>query len=245
MRVLPLLALAALAAACSDGAAGDKGLVRFSLVGDYVETDGFADVATNSTLRIVLQHPQQLDLPTDNATYTRLSLRAEGLAGAPAPDVFPTGIAEFGVYFARAGRYRLVATDAGVDLDSITATVVDPDALTFSEEVTVSTNLEGCSRSDRLALAVAEVAPNQAAFLSVVPRAKGRPLIGLPMLTADAVGGHLTTVPSSYSLALLGLTVVPRPNVSSVELTVRDLGNGLVATHTLPVKAANAGGSCN
>lgn len=247
-RLIPsLLALSVLAAAaCSDGAAGDKGLVRFSLVGDYVESDGFeADVATKSTLRIVLQHPKAADLPFDANTYTKLSMRAEAVGGGAAPEVFPTGVAEFGVYFESAGKYRLIATDDGEDLDSIAVRAVEPDALTFSEEVVVTSDLEACVQSESITIDVLDLAPNQAAFLSVVPRAKGRPLIGLPMLVADAVGGELSTTPSSYSVALLGLTVVPRPTATSVELTVRDLGNGLEATHSIRVRQDPEEGNCS
>ena len=76
MNIKPLFALLALAmasSACSDGGMGANGLVRFSQIVDFKETDDFTALfMVNKTMMIALQDPES-DWPfTAETTFPEL-----------------------------------------------------------------------------------------------------------------------------------------------------------------------------
>ena len=243
------LALAAVSTACSSGALGDNGAVRFSFVGSYANSaDASTPVATHTTLRVLLQHPQSAGVTADGATFVQLSLTAKALSGGSEPSVFPTGFAEYGVYFDKAGSYQLTAKQGDKELDHLTLTVKDPDALVFDPSVSVITNTSGtngCSDSATVPLAQLDLAENQSARLVVVPELKGAPMMGLPALVADGPNASFATVASSYALTPLTLWVTPTQPGSDIALTATDLGNNLTAKATLKTHSGQADVTCH
>lgn len=195
MRTRAAVAAAMAAWACgSDGQVGDRGLVRFSLLVDFAETEGLeGPVAAGSTLLVALQHPDPL--ADEPPTYTELTLETTTDSGDD-PVVYPVGVAQYGVFFPSEGTYHLVARRDGRDLDRVRVVAVDPDQLDFASNVDVrASGRDGCSRSRTCAPRSIDLAHNETAELSVVPRAKGKPLVGMLQLTATVGDGARLEAP--------------------------------------------------
>jgi hypothetical protein len=210
----------------SSGVNGDKGVVRFSFVGNDQGVSDTAPVALNSTLRVVLQRPSSSGV--DANTFTQLSLVGVGQSGAPSPQVIPSGIAEYSVFFTAEGAYQLQALQGTTVLDTVEVTVQKPDALAFASSVSV------------LALSGLSLAENQTATLTLRPMRGGAGLQGLPSLTADATHAALDATPSSYGQDELSVDVRPNDFGQSVTLTATDLLNQLTATATLATHTGKA-----
>jgi hypothetical protein len=227
----------------SSGVNGDKGVVRFSFVGNDQGVSDTAPVALNSTLRVVLQRPSSSGV--DANTFTQLSLVGVGQSGAPSPQVIPSGIAEYSVFFTAEGAYQLQALQGTTVLDTVEVTVQKPDALAFASSVSVLTSGTkadgtGCSGVQSVALSGLSLAENQTATLTLRPMRGGAGLQGLPSLTADATHAALDATPSSYGQDELSVDVRPNDFGQSVTLTATDLLNQLTATATLATHTGKA-----
>jgi hypothetical protein len=238
-----LVALAAtLTTGChSSGILGDSGTVRFSFVGTDPGAADTAPVAANSTLRVLLQHPSGGIV--DANTFTNLSLQANVTGSGDPPQVVPTGIAEYGVFFATPGSYQLQAMQGSTVLDTAEMTVVAPDALGFVNQVDVVTDEGGgksCVSTKQVAPSSVTLASNQTATVFLVPRSGSMGLLGLPELTASATNASLDTSPSSYATSELNLDVAPTQPGSPVTVTSTDLLNNLTATVTIPTTGSTA-----
>jgi hypothetical protein len=238
MKRCILAALAAtLTTGChSSGVLGENGLVRFSFVGTEPGASDTAPVAANSTLRVLLQHPSG-GLGIDANTFTDLSLQARDTEGGDPPAVFPTGVAEYGVFFNRAGSYQLQAMQGSTVVDSVGLTARDADALAFVSSVEVTTDVSGgkiCSSTKAVAPSSVTLGSNQKATLFLVPRSGSTGLLGLPELTATATNATLDTDPSSYATSALDLHVAPTQPGSPITITATDILNDLTVTVTIP-----------
>ncbi len=242
--VVVSVALALFSVACtSSGEIGDNGLVRFSFVGDYANpVDASTPVAVHTTLRVQLQHPSAV---VDQGTYVQLHLTGKAISGSTDPEVFPTGIAEYGVYFSEAGTYELIAMNGNTAVDQIELTAKDPTALVFDSDAIVITNGDKCGDSSTVSLGDVDLAENQMAQLTLVPEVDGTPMMGLPALVAGGEDATFDSVASSYALTPLTLDVTPTSFGQDVTVTATDLGNNLTAKATLKTHTGQAAVSCN
>jgi hypothetical protein len=148
--VVSLLAVLFTVGCLSDGQTGSQGLVRFSQVVDYAETNGFtAPIAAGRPVLVALQNPQETlpvagtDVPfTDGSTRADLQLRVQrsDSPGQDAGEVWPLGFAQFAVRIEDEGQYDLVATQNGQDLDSVTVEVKAVRRVRLSTQVIVTTS---------------------------------------------------------------------------------------------------------
>jgi len=257
-RFLPILSALALAvSACwSDGGNGELELVRFSLVSDFVATDGLDHpVAAGGTLMIALQRPERSGIPdvVDPPTFTTLKLEARAVSG-PAPIVYPAGIAQYGVYFPGAGEARLVATEDGKDLDWFKVTIVKPSKLSLEHwgAATFDGSDDGvCASLRDVDPADYRLPPNAALYGHVVPYDGAKPLIGLLQLTVESVG----TGPAELDATLIGqarpahaFQVIRKPGADTlddIELRVTDSANALEVRQVVRVRADDEEANCN
>ncbi len=231
-------------ACSSSGVNGDKGLVRFSFVGQSREAQDNAPVATNTTLRVLLQHPQQLT-GTDNNTFTELKLVVKAIQGGSDAEVIPTGIAEYGVFFSKSGQYQLQAMQGDTLLDTAELQVKDPDSLIFDTTVDVATQGDNCvSVANGVVLNGLTLAANQTATVYLIPRAGNVALQGLPELTVSGTNSNLDTIASSYAITELNLSVVPTQPGQSIDLTSTDVLNNLNAKVTIATQSGKVSVSC-
>jgi hypothetical protein len=182
-------------AACSDGQLGDKGLVRFSQVVNFTETDDFtAPIAAQKTMFVVLQRPDGSIIEDD--TFTELTLRVEDNEnpGKDSDDVvvFPLGFAQYGVIINKAGPFRLVAENKESFLDGLVIQSQDMAGIRFASTASVTTFTDQCIVSEEINSDLNNFVlhPNQEIEVSVVPETpEGQAMIGLLALTADSPEG--------------------------------------------------------
>ena len=244
---LPAVAVLALAtSACFGGAnvTGDQGVVRFSFVGRSAEgTDAGDAIATRTTVRVRLLHPDGSPIFYDPDAFVELHLEAAPTSGGSEASVFPTDLSEYGVYFEKAGTYQLSAMSGGQEVDSTQVIVRDPDRLVFGDRVSVTTRDGDCWTSAEASLASLDLAANQSIELLVLPQAGGRALMGTPALVADAVHGKLAT-PSGLSSTSLAFDLEPVDPGQAISVSATDLGNGLTASATIRTHAGKATATC-
>lgn len=174
----------------SDGGAGERGLVRFSLVLDYAASADFSSpIAVNRTVLVALQHPKEGLL--DDETFTELTLRVEGPDGKEVESVFPLGFAQYGVVLEEAGRHQLLAVaKSGEVVDSVQIRAEEIDEISVDETVRVTTTFDDgtdhCTSLDEMSLDNVVLHRNQTVEMFLVPRSKtAEPLLGLLALTAE------------------------------------------------------------
>jgi hypothetical protein len=183
MRWLPLLLVAG--CAISDGEAGDRGIVRFSLVHDYSQSrDLSSPIAVGRTILIAIQRP-------DGNTFTELELAIEDPSGDTVDAIAPLGFAQYAVVLDEPGLHRLVATDRdGRPLDSLSIRAEEVEEIVVDETVLVTTlrddGIVKCAQVEEQALKNVVLHQNQTIEMFVVPRSRlGEPMIGLLALTAS------------------------------------------------------------
>ena len=240
------IALAALSGivlpACniSSGILGEHGTVRFSFVGRSPEAEDNAPVATNSTLRVLLQHPQDHKIVTvDGTTFADLTLKVRTTSG-PSPQAVPLGIAEYAVFFPSAGQYELVAMKGQAELDTASIEAKHPDSIKFTETATVSTSAEKCSGVARVPLRNLTLANNQSATLNLVPWAGLTALHGLPELVLTTTNAKTDTVASSYAISDLNFNIQAERSGDSFSVRATDVLNNLSTNTTIATTATSA-----
>lgn len=243
--VLPLTLLAS--AACgvtSDGETGERGVVRFSLVVDFIDNSSIDDdVATNRTLFVAMQHPKQGFL--DDETFTNLTLEVRDPDGKPVESVFPLGFAQYGVVFENAGRYKLVAMDGDEEVDAFAVDVRDVDTIELSRRVVVSTTYEDamgrdCTSVDEIdGIENVILHENQSVQMFVVPKASnGDDLIGFLALTGDGPDSVVLHSPLvGQGRRANSLIVMPdRRMEATIDLVIEDADEGHRIELSIPTK---------
>ncbi|MBE2253298.1 MAG: hypothetical protein IAE78_27450 [Myxococcus sp.] len=165
---------------CADGGNGDKGLVRFSQVVNFVETSDFSPplVATRTVL-IRLEHTS-----VDQRGYPELNLEVTGGAA----QVLPLGFAQYAVRLDEEKAYRFRAKEGTRELDALTVTAKKAAGLRFHSKARVvtlgRTGQKTCAKGSEVELAELTLAPNQEAALFVVPvDGEGKAMLGLLQLS--------------------------------------------------------------
>ncbi|MCB9664941.1 MAG: hypothetical protein H6732_12570 [Alphaproteobacteria bacterium] len=174
----------------SDGDLGDAGVVRFSQIVDYKETEDFgAPVAVDRALLVALQRPQSV-WGNDEETRADLVLDVEGGKDVT---IVALGFAQYAVTFARPGEYRLVAVDerrGGRTVDRRTIVAEPLGGVRFHATADVFTDDEPCNDWREVPLDELKLYRNERAKVYAVPESRsGEPMLGLLDLVADPVRG--------------------------------------------------------
>lgn len=253
MRRLCWLLPSLLLGACfNDGQIGDNGLVRFSQVVNFVETNDFtAPIATGRTILVALQHPED-DLLGLEDTFTELTLRVED-SDNPGRDsskasVFPLGFAQYGVVLNEEGAYLLVAESDGLLLDAIVVQAKQEAGLRLSNRIFLSTDGETCTELTEISSLDGFVLhPNQDLEVFVVPvDDTGAPMLGLLELSAEGSPELFLDSPLIGRGSLANaLQIFPGDLFGTpVEFKIIEHATGTVLTTTLETSAEPAPVSC-
>lgn len=165
---------------CADGGNGDKGIVRYSQVVNFVETDDFTPpLVVGRTVLIRLEHA-----PVGERGFPELGLEVTGGAA----QVLPLGFAQFAVRLDEEKDYRFRAKEGTRELDAITVKAKKGAAIRFHAKANVvtvgRTGSKSCAKGTTVDLADLVLAPNQEAALFVVPvDGAGKPMLGMLQLT--------------------------------------------------------------
>lgn len=168
---------------CADGGNGDKGVVRFSQVVNFVETDDFTPpLVVSRTVLIRLEHA-----PLGERSFPELNLEVTGGAA----QVLPLGFAQYAVRLDEEKAYRFRAREGTKELDAITVTAKKGASMRLHAKAQVLTrgqsNGKACTRGSSVDLADLTLAPNQEAMVTVVPVDEGgKAMLGMLQLTAKA-----------------------------------------------------------
>jgi hypothetical protein len=242
MRLETLLLAVALGltlVGCADGGTGDKGLVRFSQVVNFVETDDFRPpLVVGRTVLIRLERA-----PLGSQGFPELNLEVTGGAA----QVLPLGFAQYAVRLDDAAAYRFRAREGTKEVDAITVTAAQGASMRLHGKAQVMTSgvdARGrrCAQGSTVDLADLSLAPNQEALVTVVPvDGAGAPMLGMLQLTAKASradieldmpfffqGGSPNTLairPTLGSAALGDATVeISEPDFAPLTQTIRVVG---------------------
>lgn len=168
---------------CADGANGDKGVVHFSQVVNFVETNDFTPpLVVGRTVLIRLEHA-----PLGDRSYPELNLEVTGGTS----QVLPLGFAQYAVRLDEEKAYRFRAREGVKELDAITVTAKKGASLKLHSKAQVltrgSSNGKPCTRGSAVDLADLTLAPNQEAMVTVVPvDGSGKAMLGMLQLNAKA-----------------------------------------------------------
>ncbi len=184
----------ALAGCTSDGQVGENGIIRFSQVVHFADTEDFsAPLASGRTLLVALQEPQALGIDQKTKADFTLEVREDGDVVEAA---WPLGFAQYAINLEDEGSYQLVGLQNGQPVDQLGFSVKDPARVRYSAHFTVLTRYEdpqepnkGCVRSAAFSEGLDGflLHSNQVITVHVVPVDEdGAPLLGLLPLTAFA-----------------------------------------------------------
>lgn len=231
---------------CADGGNGDKGLVRFSQVVNFVETNDFKPpLVLGRTVLIKLEHPD-----VGQRSYPELSLEVTGGTS----QVLPLGFAQFAVRLDEEKGYRFRAKDGTRELDALTVVAKKGSALRLHGRVQVvtrgTTGTKSCVKSNAVELSELTLAPNQEAAVTVVPvDESGAAMLGMLQLSAKASRADLELDTPFFFEGGSPNTLILRPTLLSAPLgdaSVEIVEPGF-ATLTQPVRilGQNASITCN
>ena len=173
----------------SAGQIGEQGIVRFSQIVQFAETEDFrSPIAQGASMVVALQKPKDSFL--DNDTFVDLQLSVRRLNGERLDTIYPLGFGQYGVQFREAGTFQLIAeTDAGTAIDGLNVVVRAYRRLDLSRRFVVTTRVQEPSSCTRVIefdnLAEVVLHTNQTLQMFVVPRdERDAPMLGLLPLTA-------------------------------------------------------------
>ncbi len=242
------LALFTLTGCFTDGGNGEKGVVRFSQMVNFLETRDFTSpLAVKRTVLVRLEHADTLvTSQLRQAGWPELTLEVQPVNGGSA-SVFPLGFAQFGVVPQDEGTFRLVARQDGKEVDSLKLTSAAMGSLRFGASAQVTSSNTSCSRSNSVAVHDLGLATDDRADLVVVPLDKsGRPMLGMLQLTARASSTDVKldtpmfiegVVPNTLTVDVAG------GGASNVDVIVQE-ANGLSAKVTLPLTGSASTVGC-
>lgn len=230
------LVVFALINGCADGANGDKNVVRFSQIVNFVETDDFSrPLVLERTVMIRLEHASALG--AEARSFPELTLEVTGGTS----QVLPLGFAQYAVRLDEAKDYRFRAKEAGREIDALTVRAQKAKAIRLhatAKVFTTSKTAQGvsCSSTTDVPVEGLTLAPNQEATVFVVPvDADGKPMLGMLNLTATT--GGRTDVKLDTPLFLTG--GAPNALVVRPTLTSPAAGNATVHVVEPSVEAIN------
>lgn len=173
---------------CADGANGDKGVVRFSQIVNFVETHDFKPpLVVNRTVMIRLEHANAVG--TDGRGFPELSLEVTGGTS----QVLPLGFAQYAVRLDEEKDYRFRAKEGAREVDVLTVKAKKGASMRLHANASVVTIAKSggktCVKATEVPVAGLTLAPNQEATLFVVPLdASGEPMLGMLQLSAKTGG---------------------------------------------------------
>ncbi len=189
-----IVVAAALAGCSSDGQVGENGIVRFSQVVHFADTEDFtAPLAAGRTLMVALQHPQALGLDQETMADFTMEVREDGDRVDAA---WPLGFAQYAVNLEDEGQYQLVGLRNGEAVDQLGLRVKKAKSVRWSKTFIVLTDYDDPKEQNRHCTRVTTrtegpegflLHSNQTITVHVVPVDEdGAPLLGLLPLTANA-----------------------------------------------------------
>lgn len=239
-------ALVVFSGCSSDGQLGENGIVRFSQVVHFADTEDFsARLAAKRTLLVALQKPKQALTPDeDTMADVTMEVRKDGNKVDAA---WPLGFAQYAINLPDTGTYELVALKDGVAVDHVPLTVAEQKQIRFSAKhhivTTFNDGQQSCARTETPETPLADVVlhPNQSLTVYVVPQDdKSAALLGLLPMTAiapDAFTVDSQLVGHGAMANSLTITPVSADKLGEVqELSIREEETEQVLK--LPIKTA-------
>ena len=226
--ILLTLMVAVSGGACSDGGLGENGLVRFSQIVDFKETDDFsAPFMVNKTMLIALQDPESAQPLTPETTFTELDLTIEADALGTSGEAFPLGIAQYAVILDGAGDYKLIANQDGEALDHMSVTAKEVKSMRLSTEVIITTDGTDCLQSSTdTSLDDVVLHNNQTLSVYVVPLDDDdEPMLGFLNLTASGSSNvDLHSPLAGPGMPANALFIEPNTDLTDeITLTIKEL----------------------
>jgi hypothetical protein len=251
MRAFLLSAVLLVVSGCMvDGANGENGVVRFSQMVDYKETQGFdARIALGRTILVRLEHADaRANEQARQPGFPELGLRVDGGGSR----IFPLGFGQYGVVFETAGTHTLIAQVDGKDVDRLKVEVAAMRGLRFSPKANVVTMLRGansvCFRGSEVDLADFVLRENQSVKLDAIPLDDdGNAMIGFLSVraTSDSEAVTLDT-PLFYEGGAPNTLVVGGTGALGDAVTVTAIEeNGAQTSVKLDTAAGEAPGTCD
>jgi hypothetical protein len=250
MKSIFLTLLAALSVgACSDGGLGENGLVRFSQIVDFKETDDFtAPFMANKTMLLALQDPESAQPLTPETTFTELDLTIEADALGTSGQSFPLGIAQYAVVLDGEGDYKLIANQDGEALDHMNVTAKDVKSMRLSAEVLISTDGTDCMNTDfSTSLDDVVLHNNQTLTVYVVPLDDDdEPMLGFLHLTASGSSNvDLHSPLAGPGMPANALFIEPNESLSEeITIQIKELEEEFVLDFIITIDDSEADVTC-
>jgi hypothetical protein len=247
--ILLTLMVAVTGGACSDGGLGENGLVRFSQIVDFKETDDFsAPFMVNKTMLIALQDPESAQPLTPETTFTELDLSIEADALGTSGQTFPLGIAQYAVILDGKGDYKLIANQDGEALDHMSVTAKDVKSMRLSTEVVITTDGTDCMNTNfETSLDDVVLRNNQTLTVYVVPLDDDdKPMLGFLNLTASGSSNvDLHSPLAGPGMPANALLIEPNEALSEeITITIKELAEEFTLDFTITTDDSDADVSC-
>lgn len=254
MRTTLLLAVVALCACGSDGANGEFGKVRFSMVFDAQEVSDFKPpIALGSSLLIKLEEPSTL--PAGEAKepgFPELTLDVQPIGHKGGAKVLPLGFAQYAIQLDSEGDYQLVAKEKEVVLDSLSVKSAKADHIRLSPKASITTSVRSgtqtCVRADTLDAKDVVLRKNQTVTYSFTAADKDdKAMLGLLGLTASEDGDilELDTTWIFETGEPNGLVVKPKGTLTDKATVHVNEASGLKLDFEIKTANEDAMPSCN
>ncbi len=254
MRTTLLLAVVTLCACGSDGANGEFGKVRFSMVFDAQEVSDFKPpIALGSSLLIKLEEPSTF--PAGEAKepgFPELTLDVKPVGHKGGAKVLPLGFAQYAIQLDSEGDYQLVAKEKDVVLDSLSVKSAKADHIRLSPKANVTTSVRNgtqtCVRADSLNLNDVLLRRNQTATFEVTAADKDdKAMLGLLGLTASEDGDllELDTTWLFETGTPNGLVVKPKGTLTEKAIVHVTEASGMKIDVEIKTANEDATPSCN
>ena len=254
MRTTSWLAVLALCACGADGANGQFGKVRFSMVFDAQEVSDFSPpVALGSSLLIKLEEPAAVAQgEAKEPGFPELSLEVKPVGHKGSAKVLPLGFAQYAVQLDSEGDYQLVAKEKETTLDSLSIKSAKADHIRLSPKASMTTSIKSgtssCVRSDTVDVKDVVLRKNQTVAYYVTAADKDdKAMLGLLGLTASEASGvlELDTTWLFETSQPNGLIVSPKGTLTD-QATVNVLeAGGLTLDVEIATANEDASRSCN
>jgi hypothetical protein len=213
----------------ADDELGEAGLVNFTAVVDYPETDGLtaAPIGVGLPFLVTLEHPAE---EAADGVFADATLSVEPEDPTDVAEVFALGAGQFVVFLNNEGSYRLVAEKDAQPLDALTVSAAAVARVRLANRALLSTDGEECTTSEELlSLDGLVLRQNQQLDIALVPTdLNDSPLLGL--LTVRGDGGEtlaVTAFPFQEGVVANSLSLRPAGRLGgeiAVDLEVEETG---------------------
>jgi hypothetical protein len=254
MRTTLLLAVVVLSACGTDGANGENGKVRFSMVFNAQEVSDFTPpIALGSSLLIKLEEPSSvISGEAKEPGFPELTLEVNPVGHKGGAKVLPLGFAQYAIQAEAEGDYQLVAKNGADTLDSLSVKVAKADHIRLSPKASVTTNVRNgttsCVKVDSLDVASVVLRRNQTVAYFVTAADKDdKAMLGRLGLTAqeDADLLELDTTWILETAQPNGLIVKPKGALTDKAMVQITEASGLKLDVEIKTLDENATPSCN